>query len=210
MIKLAIIGSGDLGQLIAHHAKLTGNFEVVGFFDDYLMTGSLKGAFPILGKVNDVERSFINGDFDQIIVAVGYKHFQTRALIFDRWKNKIPFATLIHPSAVIDPTCQIGEGSVILSGCVLDCHVEIQDNVLLNTGVMIAHHSMIGRHSFLAPRVSIAGFVKTGPTNFIGIGATIIDNIHTAEHVIVGGGALVHKNIGSSGIYVGVPARKIK
>ena len=33
--KLAIIGSGDLGQLIAHHASEDSKMEVVGYFNDF-------------------------------------------------------------------------------------------------------------------------------------------------------------------------------
>ena len=49
-----------------------------------------------------------------------------------------------------------------------------------------------------------------GAKNFIGIGATVIDNISTVALSFVGGGALVNKNIEESGLFVGVPSKKIK
>jgi sugar O-acyltransferase (sialic acid O-acetyltransferase NeuD family) len=210
VIKLAIIGSGDLGQLIAHHARLTQQFEVVGYFDDYAQAGEIKSGIPVLGSTQLVEASFQSGVFEQLMIAIGYKHFDARAFFFDKYFGSIPFATVVHPSAIVDPTCEIGEGSAVLSGCILDVHVKIGKNVLLNTGVMVAHDSSIGDHSFLAPRCNIAGFVQVGTKNFIGIGANVIDNISTVALAFVGGGALVNRNIEEPGLFVGVPAKKIK
>jgi sugar O-acyltransferase (sialic acid O-acetyltransferase NeuD family) len=210
VIKIAIIGSGDLGQLIAHHARLTGKFEVVGFFDDFVQPGTMRGDTPVLAGSSEVIEFFKNGIFDELLIAIGYKHFDARKSFFHRFRTEIPFGTVIHPSAIVDPSCKIGSGSVVLSGCILDQNVKIGENVLLNTGVMVAHDSEVGDHSFLAPRCNIAGFVHIGQKNFIGIGANIIDNVTTAEGVQIGGGALVHKSIEDDGLYVGVPARKIK
>lgn len=210
MIKLAIIGSGDLGQLIAHHARLTGKYEVIGFFDDFTEIGTMKNEIPVLGNSGDILNSFHAGQFDQLMVAIGYKHFDARKSFFVRFKSAIPFATVIHPTAILDPSCTVGEGSVILSGCILDQNVKIGQNVLLNTGAMVAHDSEVGDHSFLAPRCNIAGFVKIGERNFIGIGANVIDNVKTIAGIQIGGGALVNKSIDDAGLYVGIPARKIK
>ena len=54
MKKLAIIGSGDLGRLIAYHAIQDNQFQVVGFFDDYAKTGSSVDNIKILGKILDI------------------------------------------------------------------------------------------------------------------------------------------------------------
>jgi sugar O-acyltransferase (sialic acid O-acetyltransferase NeuD family) len=210
VIKLAIIGSGDLGQLIAHHARLTGKFQVVSFFDDFALAGTMRGDIPVIAGTSEVLHSFNEGQFDQLLIAVGYKHFNARESFYKKFKNEIPFGTVIHPTAIVDPSCKIGSGSVVLSGCILDQNVRIGENVLLNTGVMVAHDSEVGDHSFLAPRCNIAGFVHIGQKNFIGIGANVIDNVNTAEGAQIGGGALVHRSIEDDGLYVGIPARKIK
>jgi sugar O-acyltransferase (sialic acid O-acetyltransferase NeuD family) len=210
VIKLAIIGSGDLGQLIAHHARLTGKFQVVGFFDDFAHSGTMRGDIPVIADSSEVLHCYHDGQFDQLLIAVGYKHFDSRESFYEKFKTEIPFGTVIHPSAIVDPSCKIGAGSVVLSGCILDQNVRIGDNVLLNTGVMVAHDSEVGDHSFLAPRCNIAGFVHIGQKNFIGIGANVIDNVRTISGVQIGGGALLHKSLDEEGLYVGVPARKIK
>ncbi|MCE3280306.1 MAG: hypothetical protein K0S44_2497 [Bacteroidetes bacterium] len=210
MKKLGIIGSGDLGQLIAYHAGTSLKYEVIGFFDDFRQKGEVISGHRIIGGINDVLSSFHDGTIEELMIGIGYKHFELRKQMFVTYSSKIPMATIIHPSSYVDPSCKIGPGVFILPGCVLDRNVEISGNVLLNTGCVIAHDSIIGAHSFLSPAVKIAGFVRIGECCSIGINTTIIDNLIIADEVKTGGGCVVIKSIDRVGLYVGNPAKFIK
>lgn len=208
MKRLAIIASGDLGQQIAYHATQDKQFDVVGFFDDYANPETSKNT--ILGTVEDIERVYKANRFDELIIAIGYKHFEVRAQLFTRFSNKIPFATFIHSSCYVDESCKIGSGVCLFPGSVLDANVEIQDNVLVNVACTIAHDSIIGSHTFLSPRVAIAGFVTIGENCNIGINSTIIDCIKIINGTQIGGGTVVISNIEKKGLYVGNPSRFIR
>lgn len=207
MIKLAIIGSNDLGMQIAYHAKDSGIYDPIGFFDDYQPKGSERNGLPILGSTNDVLNTFKVGVFEMLMIGIGYKHLQARSLMFTKFKGKIPFASLIHRSCYVDKSCSMGEGIFIYPGCKLDMNVVIEDNVLLNIGCVIAHDSVVGEGSFFGPAVSIAGFVTIEKSVNLGIGTVVIDNIRISTGVRTGGGAVVIDNLEQAGLYVGVPAR---
>lgn len=204
-----IIGGGDLGQLIAHHA-LDSNYKVVGFIDDTKEIGDSINNIPVLGNITDIETLFNAHAFDECIVAIGYKHFSARKTIYEKCKQIAPMAKIIHSSCYIDSSVKISPGTVILPGCVLDRNVAIGENVLLNIAVTVAHDSKINNHSFLSPRVAIAGFSIVGECCMVGINSTIIDNISICDNVLIGGGAIIVKNIEQSGLYVGNPARCIR
>ena len=210
MKKLAIIGSGDLGQLIAYHAIADNHFEIAGYFDDFKTAGTRVGEHLILGNIEQVDRGFQNNTFDVLLVAIGYKHFEQRENVFSAFKEKIPFATLIHRSCYIDPSCTVGAGSVLLPGCVFDYNVRIGENVLVNTGCCLAHDSSVDDHSFLSPSVAIAGFCKIGKCCNIGINSTVIDNIMISNNIQTGGGTVVINDLSEKGLYVGNPARFIR
>lgn len=207
MKKLAIIGSGDLGQQIAWHARQTGCFEVVGFFDDFAQTGTIKHGVPILGPIGEINNSFEKNEFEEIILGIGYNHFETRSRLFEEWANRVPFATIIHPKATIDPSAKVGKGCVIYPGCIVDMLAEIKENVLLNVGCVIAHDSTVGKHSFLSPAVNVAGFVTIGECVSLGIGSVIIDRLNLCSNTRTGAGAVVIDSIEVPGLYVGVPAK---
>ena len=207
MKKLAIIGAAELGSLITHYVSDAKQFQVVGFYDDF-KTGFFN-ELPILGKTQQIENDFQNGIFDEIIIAIGYNYMPQRRQLFDVFSDKIPFATIIHPSAYVDASCKIGKGTIIFAGCVLDQFAEIGDNVLLNAGVCVAHHTSVGNHCFLAPRVALAGRIEIKEQCFIGIGAIIKDLIIVENNATIGAGALVLKNIEANSTYFGSPAKKI-
>lgn len=209
MKKLAIIGSGDLGQLIAHHALADGQYELAGFFDDYKSKGEIVGLGPVIGVVDEVQKAFLNGAFDCLMVGVGYNHPDFRKKCFDAYFGKVPFATLVHSSCYVDASARVAEGAFLLPGCVLDRGVIVEENALLNTGCNVAHDTVIGKHSFLGPGVVLAGFITIGEGCFIGVGTTVIDNVSIVPHVQTGGGAVVVRDLNEAGLYIGIPARKV-
>lgn len=207
MKRLAIIGAGDLGMQIAHHASVDGHYEVAGFFDD-TKSGQINGS-PVLGKLDDVIEKHKEGLFDCLMIGIGYNHLKFKGQLFDRLKTSVPFGTIIHSHAYIDKSAQIGAGVLILPGCVVDKNAIIADNVLLNLHVTISHDCIVGPHSFLAPKVAIAGFCTLGKRCFLGIGTTVIDNLTIADDVHTGGGSLVIRDIPEGGKYVGSPVRPV-
>lgn len=210
MKKLAIIGAGDLGQLIAHHAVNDSHYNVVGFFDDTKSKGELIEGTEVLGGLNEIEKLYQSTTFDVLMIGIGYNHMNFRKKIFEQFQKTIPFATIIHSSCYVDSSCTIGDGVFLLPGCVLDKHVIIGDNVLLNTGCTIAHDTTIRNHCFLSPSVKIAGKTIVEECCVIGINSTIIDNITISKNIKTGGGSVVINNLTESGLYVGIPAKLIK
>jgi sugar O-acyltransferase (sialic acid O-acetyltransferase NeuD family) len=204
--RLAIIGSGDLGKFIAHHARNDGHYVVAGYLDDFATKGHAEGDIPILGRVADAMALYQQQIFDCIMVGIGYKHMAIRKEIFEKLRGEIPFGKIVHSSAYLDSSVSIGEGVFILPGCTLDKDVVIGDNVLLNTAAVIAHDTRIDDHCFLAPAVSIAGKVHIQECCIIGINATIIDHLTIVQGVQIGAGAVVIETIDQPGLYAGVPA----
>jgi sugar O-acyltransferase (sialic acid O-acetyltransferase NeuD family) len=208
--RLAIVGSGDLGQLIAHHASVDADFHVVGFFDDADQVGRRTAYGPILGRTSDCRSHFQGGAFDCFAFGIGYKHAGLRASLFKDLARSIPAATIVHSSCFVDRTAHVPPGAVLLPGCVLDKGVVLGENVLLNTACAIAHDTRVGNNCFLGPRVSLAGFIEIGESCFLGVSTTIIDRIKICAGVQTGGGAVVINNITEPGLYVGVPARRVR
>lgn len=207
MKRLAIIGSGELGQQIRHYAEIENKFQVVGFFDDYADPDSFVEGLPILGNIKEVLQSYKNGLFDVAFVAIGYKHLSFKKQLFTSLHSNIPFATIISNPTYIDPTAQIGDGVILYPGCILDKNVVIDDNVVLNLGTIISHDCHLSNSTFCAPRVTVAGFSKIGECCFIGAGSIISDNVAIANNTIIGASALVISDIEKEkGTYIGVPA----
>ena len=200
MKRIAIIGFGDLGQQLARLARKL-SYTVVGFYDDFALENE-----GVLGKTDEIQKDYDSGNFDELIVGVGYQHMGFRRSIFEKYKGEIPFANLIHPNAIVEDDVELGEGVVLYTAAVIDSGCEIGDNVLLNAGATIAHDTIVGDHSFLSPRAALAGFITVGHSSVLGINCTVIDNLELCPETRLSGGAvLIHKTM-TPGLYAGVPA----
>lgn len=208
-MRIAIIGAGELGKLVAHHACNDSEYEIVGYYDDY-REGESFNELPLMGKVSNVLTDYTSNKFDKIFIAIGYAQMKSRAHYYEMFKGIVPLANIIHTSSYVDASCKLGEGVFISPGCVLDFGAEMGDNVLLNTGVTVAHHTKVGNSTFIAPGVQMAGLIVIEENCFIGIGATIKDCINIGKNCIVGAGAVVIKNINENSIAIGVPAKETK
>lgn len=208
MKKLAIIGAGDLGQLIAYHAISDKHYKVIGFFDDICPINSIQDGTPVLGRTDEIENFYNKGDFDFIMIGIGYNHMGQRKKLFESLLGKVPFGKIVHSSAFIDSSVELGDGVFILPRCVLDRKVILKNNILLNTATTIAHDTTIESHCFISPCVNIAGKVHIKESCILGINATVIDHILIEKNVRIGASALVVNNILEPGVYFGLPAKK--
>ena len=211
MKKIVIIGAGDLGQQIDHFVTTDNQFEVIGFVDDWQTKGSLANGKPVMGRIDDLPALYDKKLFDEVLIGIGYKHFEFRKSIYNRFKETIPFASFVHSSCYVDPTAKIGKGVVIYPRCIIDRNAQIDDNVFINWGTGIGHDAVLESHSFIAAMVLIAGLAHVGEMCMIGNGTVTIDHIQIADSTTIGGGAVVVKNITEpAGIYVGNPAKYLK
>ena len=202
--KLLIIGAGGHGRVAADIAIKMKRWKKITFLDDdqnLLFSMGIK----VIGITNDVFKYTRNHD---IFVAIG--NSKTREKIQNSLEHKganIPI--LIHPNAIIGEKVEIGTGTVVMAGTVINCCSKIGKGCIINTGVTIDHDNIIENFVHLSPGVHTAGTVQIGKGSWIGIGAVISNNLNIISECVVGAGAVVVKNITETGFYVGVPAKKV-
>jgi UDP-N-acetylbacillosamine N-acetyltransferase len=117
---------------------------------------------------------------------------------------------LIHPTAVISPSAQLQEGTVVMPLCVINADTKIAAGTIINSGSVIEHDCSIGKYVHISPNSSLAGNVTIGNYTHIGIGSSIIQGIIIGEKSMVGAGATVITNLPNYVTAVGVPAKIIK
>ena len=120
------------------------------------------------------------------------------------------FIILKHPSAIIGNDVQIGIGTVIMAGVIIQPGTKIGKHCIINTGAYIDHDVVIQDFVHIAPRCSIAGGVEIGEGTFLGIGTIVINNIKIGSWSIIGAGSVVVKELISNITAVGNPAHIIK
>ena len=202
MKRLALIGSKAFAEQIQGFAEETGEFRVVGFFDDFETKGALIRSLPVLGCIDDIETEYRNGIFDCVFLAAGYNNFIFREDVFNRLYNKVPFATIISPSARMGKNVTIGEGVYIGADSYVGDDSVIENNVFIHCYSTVAHNNVIGAHSYISGRFNSAGYCCIGKRVFIGICVIVSDHISISDDVWIGIGCIVVKSIKEPGKYM--------
>ncbi len=199
--KLVIIGASGHGKVIADIALKNG-YEIIGFLDDNENVKKILG-FNVIGKVAEIHKWVDDCEF---VIAIGNNVI--RESIAETYNVK--WATLIHPTVNIGLDVKIGEGTVIMAKAVLNSSVTVGKHCIVNTGAIVEHDNVLEDYVHISPNATLAGTVCVGKKTHIGVGAVVRNNLSIVGDVIVGAGAVVVKNISEDGVYMGVPARRMK
>jgi len=111
---------------------------------------------------------------------------------------------IIHPSAFISPTAQIGPGAFIGPRAVVHARARIGPHAIINTGAIIEHDCVVGENSHIAPGTVLGGGVHIASDSLIGLGSRILPGVSIGHHVIIGAGATVLGDVRDGTTAVGV------
>lgn len=208
---IVLYGASELGRdavSVFHALEEAGRpRRVLGFVDDgadkqgrsFLGVPVLGTGAWLEGRVGDVE----------VLITVGAP--RVRRLIATRLGGLgHRFATAIHPSAVLTPWVEVGEGALLMAGCTFTVEVVVGPHAVLNPGCTVAHDVRIGAYAYLSPGVDLAGRVVVGEGAFLGVGAAVIPSCTVGAGAYVGAGSVVTRDVPPDRVAVGVPARAIK
>lgn len=202
--KLMIIGASGHGKVVADIAKKMNKWQSIVFLDD---NESLKISMGIevIGKTSD---AFSHKDEFDFFVAIGNN--AAREKIQEKLeKEGMAVVSLIHPESVIGTDIEIGHGTAIMAGVVINCSSRIGKGCIVNTNATIEHDNIVEDYVHISPGVSVAGSVKIGKNTWLGIGSVVSNNVNICSGCKLGAGTVVVKDITEPGTYIGVPARKI-
>lgn len=202
-MRLAVLGAGGHGKVVADAARLCG-WDEIEFFDDARQ--GMAADWNIVGRSEDI--LVHAGAYDGLLVALGDNQ---RRLA---WCRRIPgaggvLAKIVHPSAVVSPRADIGSGSVILAGTVINIDTKLGIGCIVNTGATIDHDCHLADGVHISPGAHVAGTVHIGSEAWIGMGAAIRNNVSIGEGAIVGMGSVVLADVAAGSTVIGVPAREV-
>ena len=117
-MRLIILGAGGYGKTVADIARQSGKYEQIYFLDDGQQTSDL-----ILGTCSEYMK-FADGNTEM------YPAFGNNEMRLD-WMKKLSDAQivlprLIHATAYVSPTAEVGVGTVVLPLAIINTDCRIQ------------------------------------------------------------------------------------
>ena len=209
--KVLLVGAGKHAMVIAEKMFDTPDLDLYGFIDSgtpSLPHFILEKGYKVLG--DDKILSQLDKDIFVHLGLGGELIASRRRIIAEIERLGLETVCVIHPTANIASSAQIGKGATVLVGVSINTGARFGDFCCVNTSAVVEHDCVIGGNVFLQPGSLLAGNVTVGDDTIIGIGASVRENFKIGKNCIVGGGAFVCSDIPDDSIAYGVPAKVIK
>ena len=209
MTNIIIIGNYIAAEIMYGYFQADERYKVVCFsVDEEYITEEEKFGLKII-NLKKLKENYNPKDY-KIIIGVGYNNInQNRENIFNRVKEMgYEIETYIHPSAVVNETASIGEGSMILSNSVVEPFVKVGENSIIWSNCTLAHHSEVESHCWIASNSILSGQAKIKHNTFIGVNCTIVNEVIVERMNIIGAGSLITKNTNEQEVYLSRSAEK--
>lgn len=207
MRRLAIVGAGGHGKVVADTAEASGCWDEIVFFDGQWPQRQQVADWAVVGgdqRLIDERETFAGA-----VVAIG--HNATRWQCQQHLqRHGVRMATVVHPTAWVSPRAVVGQGTVIFAGAVVQAGAHLGQACIINTGASVDHDCVLGLACHLSPGARLGGTVTLGERCWIGVGASVRNNLTLGSDCTVGVGAAVIASAGDTLTLVGVPARPLR
>ncbi len=145
----------------------------------------------------------------QAICAHGIGSNHVRNIIANKL-SKAHWPHFVHPTAFVDPSAKIGNGTVVMAGAIVQADAVIGNHVIVNTGATVDHDCVIGDYAHIAPGTHLAGENKIGEGVLMGVGCATIPQVSVGDWSVVGAGSVLGKSFTSKVLIAGNRAKVIK
>lgn len=214
-MEVLIAGSGGLAKevafLLEEINRTKGNkeeFSILGYVDVKDKLGATNGKYTVVMCDEDLLTTN-----RKLGVVFGIGTPGVIKILAEKYSKNpnIVFPNIIHPNAIGDwDRIKMGVGNVICAGNIFTTDITIGNFNYFNLACTIGHDAKIGDFNVINPSTNISGGVEIGISNLLGTGAQILQYIKIGSDNILGAGSVVSKEVTDCGVYVGIPARRIK
>lgn len=117
-----------------------------------------------------------------------------------RWQR------FLHPRALVAPSAEVGDGSIILACAVVNPYATVGEGCLVNTHAVVEHHCRVEDFAHVAPRAVLGGGCVVEEGALVGIGSVMLPGRRLGRGATLGAGAVLVRDAQPDSVLTGVPA----
>ena len=195
MDKILLIGAGGHARSCIDVLEEEKQFEIAGLIEKGESISNESLGYPVIGTDDDLK--VLRQQYKNALITVGQiKSPKIRIKLYQLLKElDFTLPVIISSQAYVSKHAQIGEGSIIMHGVIINANAKIGNNCIINNRALIEHDAVIGDHCHIATGAIINGEVSVGNETFIGSGAITKQCISIGNNCIVGAGIILKNDV---------------
>lgn len=197
MEKIVLVGGGGHVKVVIDAVKKSKKFSIYGITDPCLRAGESVLNIRVIGKDDILPKLFKRGIKNAFISVGSVGNCDIRKKIYINLRRigfELPI--IMHPSAVVAEDVELGEGTFVAAGAVINPGTKVGRNAIINTSSSIDHDCTIGNFVHVAPGATLSGGVKVGDETHIGTGAKVVQSLKIGKNCLIGAGVTVRRDMG--------------
>jgi sugar O-acyltransferase (sialic acid O-acetyltransferase NeuD family) len=186
MDKILLIGAGGHARSCIDVLEEENQFEIAGLIEKGESISNESLGYPVIGTDDDLK--VLRQQYKNALITVGQiKIPKIRIKLYQLLKElDFTLPVIVSSQAYVSKHAQIGEGSIIMHGVIINANAKIGNNCIINNRALIEHDAVIGDHCHIATGAIINGEVSVGDETFIGSGALNRQDISIGENCLIG------------------------
>jgi sugar O-acyltransferase (sialic acid O-acetyltransferase NeuD family) len=202
MKQLLLVGGGGHCRSCVDVIEADGRFQIAGIVD---AVNPRCSSYPWLGG-DEVLPAWIP-KVPHVLVAVGQiKTAEFRQRLFQSLRQMSAlFPRVVSPWAYVSKRSELGDGTVVMHGAVVNAFASVGENCIVNSLALIEHDAQVASHCHISTGARLNGGVRVGSGSFVGSGAVVHEEVVIGQGCVIAAGAVVRADIPDRTIYRGCP-----
>jgi sugar O-acyltransferase (sialic acid O-acetyltransferase NeuD family) len=202
---LILIGAGGHTSACIDVIERHGQYQIAGVVANADQSHSDHLEYEILGTDDDL--ASLAERYRFALVAVGQIETpDVRMRLYSRAVSAgFQLPVIVAPDAYVSRTAVIGNGTIVMHGCIVNANAKIGQNCIVNTRALIEHDTVVGDSCHISTGAILNGGVSVGAGSFIGSACAVKHGVSIGGRCLVGMGCVVRHDLDDNAKLKGAP-----
>jgi len=191
MKPLLLIGCGGHARSLIDLIESTDHWHIHGLVGLPEQVNTTVLGYPVIGSDDDL--TYLRDACPAAVLAIGQLPDPAPRQRLADQLEQLGFhcPVLVSPHAVVSRHAQLGPGTTVGHGVIVNAAAVVGAHCILNSGALIEHDAQIGDHCHISTGALVNGGVRVGSGSFVGSGAMIREGLELPSQTVIGAGKCV-------------------